>query len=77
MSTTDVRGDDGGDEPAGWARRPEAGGAGPSGLGCRDRADAFYRGLGWRVDADVTIDGSACSNSRPQAPIAPSSSART
>jgi predicted enzyme related to lactoylglutathione lyase len=42
------------------------GGAGPANLKLEvillpvsdvDRAAAFYRGLGWRVDADVTVDG--------------------
>jgi catechol 2,3-dioxygenase-like lactoylglutathione lyase family enzyme len=56
MSTTGVRGDDGGPGST----------AGPVDMKLEvliipvtdvERADAFYRRLGWRVDADVTADG--------------------
>ncbi len=56
MSTTGVRDDDGGDGRS----------AGPVDMKLEvlvlpvsdvDRADAFYRGLGWRVDADVDAGG--------------------
>ncbi len=56
MSTTEVRGDDGGEGQL----------AGPVDMKLEvlvipvsdvDRAGAFYRGLGWRVDADVTVGG--------------------
>jgi predicted enzyme related to lactoylglutathione lyase len=56
MSTTDVQGDDG----------IGSDGSGPADLKLEvlvlpvsdvERADAFYRGLGWRVDADVNAGG--------------------
>jgi catechol 2,3-dioxygenase-like lactoylglutathione lyase family enzyme len=56
MSTTEIRGDVGGESQL----------AGPIDMKLEvlvlpvsdvDRADAFYRGLGWRVDADVNVDG--------------------